>query len=138
MLVQDGADPRTSGGFYVTVVLSVLLFGSETWVVTPHILRAVGSLHNRAAHWISGRMPQRLWNGGWDYPPIGKALTDAFLEMIGVYISLSQNTVAQYIATRVIFDITVAGLRGPGSLALLRWWGQAGIQFRDGGEAIWG
>ena len=36
MLVWEGADPWTYERFYVTVVQSVLLFGSETGGNAPH------------------------------------------------------------------------------------------------------
>ena len=39
VLVREGADARTSGIIYVVVVQAVLLYGSETWVMTPHIGR---------------------------------------------------------------------------------------------------
>ena len=135
IIFQEGEYPRTSGRFYVAVVKSVLLFGSEMWVLTPRILRAIGSLHNWVARWISGRMPQRLRNRGWGYPPIEEALENAGLETIGIYITRRQNTVAQYIATRPIFDIAVTEERSNGSPALLRWWEQARIRFGHGGEA---
>ena len=35
ILGREGADPRTTGHFYIAVVQEVLLFGVETWVVTP-------------------------------------------------------------------------------------------------------
>ena len=79
----------------------------------PHT-RVMGSLHNWAARQIFDRMPQRLRNGGWYYPPIGEALADAGLETFGVYVTHRQNTMAQYIATRPIFDIAVAEERRPG------------------------
>ena len=80
----------------------------------PLILRAMFSLHNRLARQISVIMPQRMTNGGWYYPPIGEALADAGLETFGVYVTHRQNTMAQYIATRPIFDIAVAEERRPG------------------------
>ena len=53
----EGLETRTSGVFYVTVVQPVLIFGSESWVVTPRILRALESLHHQVARQISGWMP---------------------------------------------------------------------------------
>ena len=37
LLGREGEDRRTAGRFYVAVVRSVLLFGSETWVMTPRL-----------------------------------------------------------------------------------------------------
>ena len=43
----------------------VLLFGSEVWVITPFILRELGSLHNWVEQRLSDRIP-RYQNGQWD------------------------------------------------------------------------
>ena len=40
ILSRDGADPRVYGFFFKAVVQAVLLFSSETWVVTPRMGRA--------------------------------------------------------------------------------------------------
>ena len=63
ILFHKGADPRTSRRLYIAVVKYVLLFGSEPWVATPHILRSMGSLHNWLSCRISVRIPWQLWNG---------------------------------------------------------------------------
>jgi hypothetical protein len=39
VLIRDGATPRISSMFYKAVVQSVLLYGSETWVLSPKIIR---------------------------------------------------------------------------------------------------
>ena len=35
ILIREGADKRISGTFFKAVVQQVLLFGAETWVLTP-------------------------------------------------------------------------------------------------------
>ena len=40
ILSKEVADPRVSGFFFKAMVQVVLLFGSETWVVTPHMGRS--------------------------------------------------------------------------------------------------
>ena len=46
ILGREGATPRVSGYFFKAVVQQVLLFGAETWVVTPKMERALrGFLH---------------------------------------------------------------------------------------------
>ena len=37
-----GANPRVSGTCFEAVVHAVLFFGEETWVMTPHMSRALG------------------------------------------------------------------------------------------------
>ena len=41
ILRREGATPRISGNFFKAVVQQVLLFGAETWVVTPKMERAL-------------------------------------------------------------------------------------------------
>jgi hypothetical protein len=57
ILARDGATPRVSGMFYKAVVQSILLFGSETWVMTNPMLKALESFHRRVARWIAGKQP---------------------------------------------------------------------------------
>ena len=53
LVCQEGDDTRKSGIFYA-VVQSVLIFGSESWVVAPCILWDMRSIHNWVMQWISG------------------------------------------------------------------------------------
>ena len=39
ILSREGVDKRVSGTFFKAVVQQVLLFGAETWVLTPRIER---------------------------------------------------------------------------------------------------
>ena len=57
ILVWEGAFPRVLGVFFKAVVQAVLLFGSETWVLTPRMGRDLGSFQNRVARRITGRPP---------------------------------------------------------------------------------
>ena len=126
MLVQEGSDTKTSGIFNVAVTKSVLLFGSYTWVVETRILKGLESLHNRAAHWISGRATQRKSNGIWVYPLTGEALLGAGLGTVGDYITHQQNNAAQYISAWMIYGIVVVEERMLDSPDLLCWWEQTG------------
>ena len=55
MLVREDADTRTSGRIYVAVVQVILLYGSETWAMKPHIGRVLGGFHHRVALRLTGR-----------------------------------------------------------------------------------
>ena len=59
ILCREGADARVSGKVFKAVAQAVLLFGSETWVLTPRIERALESFHHGAALRITGRQPRR-------------------------------------------------------------------------------
>jgi hypothetical protein len=123
-LVRAGADPKTVGQFYKAVVQAVLLYGSESWVVTPAMLRVLSSFHHKAGRRIAGKMA-KLVDGKWVYPPLKDALEEAKLLSIGEYIQVRQNTVAEYIATRPIMGLcTAASERAESSSRHLRWWTQ--------------
>ena len=57
VLIREGADAQTSGQIYLVVVQSVLLYGSETWVMTPRIGRVFVEFHDRVAHRLIGKKP---------------------------------------------------------------------------------
>ena len=48
ILGREGADKRTVGRLYVSVVQVVILFGSETWVLTPPLEKALVGFHHRS------------------------------------------------------------------------------------------
>ena len=95
ILGREGVDRSTAGIFYVEMVQSVLLFGSETWVVTPQIEKSLTGFHHWAIRKMTVMGPERQLYGTWLYPPIGAALAMVGLYDIGVYIACRQNTVAQ-------------------------------------------
>ena len=77
ILSREGADKRISGKFFKAVVQQVLLFGAETWVLTPQIERALDSFMHGAARRITGRQPRRGWDGKWYYPYLAGAMKEA-------------------------------------------------------------
>jgi hypothetical protein len=117
---------------YKAVVRSILLFGSETWVMTNSMLKALESFHRRVARRIAGKQPY-LRAGEWIYPPIlDKVLEEVGLNPVEDYILKRQNTVADYIATRPIFDLCLDAERQSGSQSSRRWWEQVDRDFDDG------
>ena len=71
---QGRVRQESVGGFFKAVFQQVLLFGAETWVVTPRIERALNSFMHEAARRITGRHPQRRWDGKWFYPSLEGAM----------------------------------------------------------------
>ena len=55
ILRREGATPRISESFFKAVVQQVLLFGAETWVVTPKTERALSGFLHGAARRLTGR-----------------------------------------------------------------------------------
>ena len=63
ILSRGGADKRVSVNLFKAAVQVVLLFGAETWVLTPRIERALESFMHGAACRITGKQPRRGGDG---------------------------------------------------------------------------
>ena len=87
------------------MVQQVLLFGAETWVVTPRIERVLNSFVHGAARRITGRQPRLGWDRKCFYPSLEGAMKEAGFKDIRTSINIRQNTVAQCIATRPLLDL---------------------------------
>ena len=122
ILARVGANPRVSGLFYKTIVMSVVLYGCETWVITPTMHKVLEGFHNRVARRLAGLQGQRLRNGEWFYPPIEDALEATSMFPMEHYISKRCNRVADEVATRPIYDICTSQEVPPGSSHRRRWW----------------
>ena len=108
------------------MVQAMLMFGLETWVLTPRMGWALGGLQHRVARRITGRQPKRREYGGWEYPPLVAAIEEASFEEIGYYILKRQKMVAKYISTPPILDHCDKHLRRPVECVARRWWGKRG------------
>ena len=102
ILGGEGADPRITGRFYLVVVQASLIFGAETWVMTPRIGRLLGIFHHRVVRIIVGKQSRRHLDWILFYPSLEDTIQVVCLEEMTTKISSRQNTVAQYIATRPI------------------------------------
>ena len=118
-----------SGNCFKAVVQQVLLFGAETWVVTPRMERALSSFMHGDARRITGRQPRRGWDRKWFYPsPVGAMKVSGFKD-IRMSINTRQNTVAQYIATRPLLVLCEGTKQIGGARVARRWWDQKGIDW---------
>ena len=97
ILSREGARPRVSGFFFKSAIQSVLIFGAETWVITPHMVRVLGGFQYQVARQLMGRMPRWRLGGRWEYTSAKAAREEAGFDPIKSYIWRWQNTVAQYI-----------------------------------------
>ena len=68
VLERMGEMVRYRGVMYKAVAQSVLLYGSEIWVVTRDMLKVLMTFHHRAARRITGMTAKCGAGGEWDYP----------------------------------------------------------------------
>ena len=66
VLGQEGAYLKVSGTFFTAVAQAVLLFGAETWVLTPRMEKALESFQSRFTRRITGRQMRQKKDGIWE------------------------------------------------------------------------
>ena len=97
VLRAENAPPLTYGRFYKATVQAVLLYGSETWSLSPSSLKGLEGFHIWAAWQMSGLRPEKRPNGSWTYPRSKDVLKAAGLETISHYMDVCWQTVANFI-----------------------------------------
>jgi hypothetical protein len=128
ILSQEGATPRISAIFYKAVVQTVLLFGSESWVLTPSMLGKLEGFHQQIARRLTGRAPVYLRSEGtWQYQPMGNAMEEAGLFSMNEYITRRRNKLVDYVATRSIYTTCRETEKRGLDRGHQYWWNQDGL-----------
>ena len=65
ILSREGAELQVSVFFFKAVVQDMLIFGSETWVVTPRMGRVMGDFQDQVAQRLTGRIKQQKTERKW-------------------------------------------------------------------------
>ena len=65
VLAMAGVTAQTWAMMYKEVVNTVLLYGSESWVVTDAMLKVMEGFHHILAQRIAGMKARRVREGGW-------------------------------------------------------------------------
>jgi len=124
VLRAENASPKVCGVFYKATVQAVLLFGSETWRLSPVSLKSLEGFHIRAARRMAGMQPNRTPDGTWTYPNSQDVLKAVGLKTISEYIAVRRETIARFIVDRPIFALCRDGERRRGSATRTFWWEQ--------------
>ena len=103
---------------------AVLLFGSETWKLSPLSLKSLEGFHIRAARRMAGMRPTKNPDGTWTYPSSKDVLKVVGLKTIGEYIDVRRETIARFIVDRPLFALCRNGGRKRGSTRRTFWWEQ--------------
>ncbi len=126
VLRRENAPPRVSAKFYKAIVQSVLLYGSETWVLSPAAMARLEGFHIRAAYWMLAKehVPRRGPNLQWVYPPSEAVLEECGMHTIQHYIDVRRETIAMYVVGRSILAECQGADRRRGSVPRQWWWEQ--------------
>ena len=107
--------------FYKATVQSVLLFGSETWVLTPSTLERLEGFHVKAARRMTGKMPV-LAHGIWTYPKTSEVLAAAGLRNIEHYVRVRRARIFKWVEARSIYQLCQRAARRRGTPPHTYWW----------------
>ena len=125
VLRGENASPRVCGVFYRAIVQAVLLYGSESWVLTPALLDRLEGFHIRAAWRMAVRhKPRRTSGGEWVYPRSEKARKEAGLQTMEHYLQKRRDTIAAWVVDRPLLAACKGGERRRGTPRHTWWWEQ--------------
>ena len=68
LIWQEGADPKVSASFYRAVVQEIILYTSETWVLSVSMAKRIEGTHLEVMIMISGNREELLGDGTWEKP----------------------------------------------------------------------
>ena len=103
VLWSENASPFMAVQFYQAIIQAILLYGSETWVISRTALARLKVFHIQAAYWMAKKYkPKRGPGNVWVYPRSKDVLKECGMKTMEEYIAIQQQTIATYIATRPI------------------------------------
>ena len=104
ILSREGAQPKAMASIYKAVVQAVLLYGSESWVLSLKMEKKLDSFHHRCARYITGQHIRQNLDGSYECPSSKHVLEMAGLWTIKEYIQRRRSTVSKYIVTKCIYQ----------------------------------
>jgi hypothetical protein len=123
VLRSENALPPIAARFYQAIVQAILLYGSETWVISRTALTRLKGFHIRAAYRMAKRnKPKRSPGNVWQYPRLVDVLKECGMKTMEEYIHIRRQTIATYVATRPILAECRRGERRRGAVPHQWWW----------------
>ena len=124
LLRREHADTAAMSTFYKVIVLNVLLYGSETWVISDIMWQELTSFHHRCARYVVNRHGEQDEDDIWKYPPSAEVLTEANLLPVEAYIQHRKNTIMTFARTRPIYQEALRSSPIQGNGRQTVWWNQ--------------
>ncbi len=124
VLRAENANARTCRMFYTATVQAVLLYGSETWSLSPTSIKQFKGFHIRATWRMTGMRPEKKLDGSWLYPRSKDVLEEAGLQTIAHYMGMHRQTVANFIINQPIWELCAGAVRRRGLPIQPFWWDQ--------------
>ena len=135
-LRAENASARVRGMFYKATVQSVLLLGSETWVLSPATLQRLEGFHVKAARRMIGLPPKKV-GGSWVLPKTKNVLAAAGLHTIEHYVQVRRAHILKWVEGRLILNLCRSAERRHTTTPHLYWREQQlGLDDASGGGRL--
>ena len=110
--------------FYRTVVQEVLLYGSETWVLSASMERKVEGTHTGFLQQITGNHAGRLGDRTWEMPGAEGVWESAVTQSDMTYIGRRKATVEKWATLSPLVKVCTweTGYEGGGGRRREAWW----------------
>ena len=116
ILGWEGGNMQLLGAFFKAVVQKVLLFVSDTWVITPHTGRGLGGVPSKGGPKEHGKSSMEASERKLGVPPLWRRQCGRQIWRV-----------AQYISARPIMDLYEEAVNRTGTWVSKRWWKQKGL-----------
>ena len=120
--IKTDSNIRIMSIFYKVIIQTILLYGSESWVINEQVRNKLRTFHNRCARFITGRFITKSDDGTWVFPETTKTLELAYLLSIDDYIIQRRGTVLEYAIETEIFRRCQSAKEFFKSDNKLEWW----------------
>ncbi len=125
VLRAENVPPRVAAKFYKAVVQAVLLYGSETWVLSAAAVVSLEGFHIHAAYWMAEKHKPRKGPGKrWIIPKSKDVLEECGMRTLAEYIMVRPQTITVYVAALPILTECKKGEQKRGAVPHCWWWEQ--------------
>ena len=121
---KTGATVWSREMMYKLLSQTVMLYGSESWVVTREMLKVLEGFHHQESIQITGMTAKHVADRDWGYPPVMAALEAAGLHPIQEYIRRRQEKISTQVERRPIYELCTKAEQRQGMIWIMRWWNQ--------------
>jgi hypothetical protein len=114
VLWAENVTPKTCGMFYKATMQAMLLYGSETWSLSPTSMKHLEGFHIHAVWQMLGKRSVRKEDGSWRYPCLEDVFKAVGLKPIAHYVDVRRQTVANFIFNWPIYELCAGAVRKRG------------------------
>jgi hypothetical protein len=125
VLWSKNVSPFVAARFYQAIIQAILLYGSESWVISRTAMAQLEGFHICVVYRMAKtNRPKRASNREWIYPRSEDVLKECGMRTMEEYILACRQTIAVYVATRPILNECRQGERKRGAIPRCWWWEQ--------------